>query len=181
MGRFFHGWRRKAGCIVLALATLLFVAWMRSLTTTDIVLPPATGNHYPILSTGGSLQFWMMRDSTIECDRWLSRPRRGTEWERRLNLLEGGPNRLVPWRYAIAGIAAGRVDSTVGGTRSTTYVVRVQYSSLILMLSLSSAYLIFRKPRLLQRLTASDIGDLNDQPIASSQRTSDITLLLQPR
>lgn len=47
---FFHGWRRKMGCVVLPGACLFMAAWMRSYATCDIL--EATGN--VVLASGYS-------------------------------------------------------------------------------------------------------------------------------
>ena len=49
MGAFFHGWRRKAGCITLAMALLLMALWLRSNLLFDQVL--LRGNLF--ISNGG--------------------------------------------------------------------------------------------------------------------------------
>lgn len=38
MSSFFHGWRRKAGCVTLVMALIVMTAWIRSLVVTDSVL-----------------------------------------------------------------------------------------------------------------------------------------------
>lgn len=44
MGDFFHGWRRKTGCVTLTMACMLVSLWMRSLHTLDLVSFP-TGQY----------------------------------------------------------------------------------------------------------------------------------------
>src|SRR5262249_54008008 len=40
MREFFRGWRRKAGCVVLAWACAFMGWWVRSVTVTDEFIPP---------------------------------------------------------------------------------------------------------------------------------------------
>ena len=37
MGDFFHGWRRKAGCVTLLMACVMMCGWVRSRTTCDFI------------------------------------------------------------------------------------------------------------------------------------------------
>lgn len=47
MSDFFHGWRRKAGCVLLVLACALLSGWLRSLVRVDVIRTP-----YCLLSSG---------------------------------------------------------------------------------------------------------------------------------
>jgi hypothetical protein len=40
MGEFFHGWRRKTGCLALVIACVLMVGWIRTYFITDWVRAP---------------------------------------------------------------------------------------------------------------------------------------------
>jgi hypothetical protein len=44
MGDFFHGWRRKAGCVTLVAAMIFMSGWIRSLTRFDVINCPLGNN-----------------------------------------------------------------------------------------------------------------------------------------
>ena len=44
MREFFHGWRRKVGCVTSLMALAFTAGWVRSCTSTDFVIIP-TGPH----------------------------------------------------------------------------------------------------------------------------------------
>ena len=68
MGEFFQGWRRKAGCLTLALACVLTVAWMRSRVVDDrLQLASQT-----LISSAGSIA-WLSDPSGDVID-WSSDP-----------------------------------------------------------------------------------------------------------
>ena len=50
MGDFFHGLRRKTGCVTLAIALMFMGAWVRSLRSFDEINCPL-GNEYAIAMT----------------------------------------------------------------------------------------------------------------------------------
>src|SRR5438309_1503746 len=58
MRAFFRGWRRKVGCVTLAMAVFLCAAWFRSLIVTDIFDKPAFGDHYFLQSGHGVVAFF---------------------------------------------------------------------------------------------------------------------------
>src|SRR5947209_2489025 len=37
MNNFFHGWRRRAGCVTLVMACVFMAGWVRSFKTADLV------------------------------------------------------------------------------------------------------------------------------------------------
>lgn len=51
MGAFFHGWRRKTGCVTLAVAMLLMALWIRS----DILFDQVALYGNLFISNGGCL------------------------------------------------------------------------------------------------------------------------------
>ena len=59
MGEFFKGWRRKAGLVMLAMACLLSLAWLRSYEKNDRIdgLIAARLVHGYFVSTNGDMNF----------------------------------------------------------------------------------------------------------------------------
>jgi hypothetical protein len=59
MREFFRGWRRKAGLVMLAMALVLFVAWMRSFANQEnVTVHRAPSWDYIVHSRDGRL-YWM--------------------------------------------------------------------------------------------------------------------------
>lgn len=55
MHTFFHGWRRKAGCVSLVVACVFVIAWMRSLFRADGVAEIGPQGSYTIYSSRGAV------------------------------------------------------------------------------------------------------------------------------
>ena len=128
MGEFFKGWRRKAGLVTLAMACLLMVGWMRSLVKCD-ALWFVVGNRQQMM--------WSM-DS---CIAWESDPVDSKEfWEMRTYDRSDSGYAALCWEVR------EEVDSPMW---------KVPYWSLILLLTLLSAWLIFAKPRKSKLATGS--------------------------
>ena len=114
MGGFFHGWRRKVGCITLLVACLLAGMWIRSNAAYDGIWLTIEGRRYMATSVGGRVGFWSQQSSVSHG--WISQ-------------------RLE------ADHAAGLSTMLLG------QAVVLPYWSLILPLTLFSAYLILWKPK----------------------------------
>jgi len=57
---FFHGWRRKAGCVLLVMAFAFTILWMRSMVVHDVVrLGEYNDCHYWVTSDDGELYVGM--------------------------------------------------------------------------------------------------------------------------
>jgi len=143
MREFFKGWRRKVGCIVLAMACVLAGAFARSLTRLDQIyfngaksnLVIASGDQKLILMIGG-------RFNSVYHDISGTRNR---IWQ-----LTWSDEELLPSRDPINWYQhpAFRVDfvSNVDGDKMAT----ISYLSIVLPLTLLSAILILwprRKPK----------------------------------
>ncbi len=143
MSEFFKGWRRKAGLVVLLLACALMGAFLRSAAKYDVVWLEMDGTQYRLWSGGSSVAFvwsdvplgevvagWVLSDLSeivgFDRDPWF-----GYE---------------VEWRWDGAGFHFGSgLYGGHGGSSVTSY--RVPYWSLVLPLTLLSAWLILIKPR----------------------------------
>ncbi len=58
MREFFHGWRRKAGCLALVMALILIGQWIRSRIVSDRMDVAWGGRQHAIISAGGSVYWW---------------------------------------------------------------------------------------------------------------------------
>jgi hypothetical protein len=120
MREFFHGWRRKIGCLALVMACIVSVLWVRSLLIEDVVVFFNGFRHQTVDSLNGDV-YW---DSQIE---WTFDPGWFTWFTYDLRdprLLEAS---LASWE---------------GGES-----MRIPYWSVAVPLTLLSAYLILWKPR----------------------------------
>ncbi|MEI8383777.1 MAG: hypothetical protein WCJ09_26925 [Planctomycetota bacterium] len=130
MGDFFHGWRRKAGCVTLVMACVVMAMWVRSHNMVDGITFSIGDRHHAI----GSMQHgiaWFGWD-LIHKDEWgfqshsvdelgfqsMSLSMIVEEWNRSAQKAEANPN---AWA--------------------------IRYWSIVLPLTLLSAYLILWKPR----------------------------------
>ncbi|HEY4261983.1 MAG TPA: hypothetical protein VGM98_17570 [Schlesneria sp.] len=63
MGTYFHGWRRKVGCVVLMMAMMTSVAWGRSFLVADVFLfSTSVGRWHIVTSELGEFQ-WLSSQS----------------------------------------------------------------------------------------------------------------------
>ena len=131
MTQFFHGWRRKAGCVTLALALAMLGAMIRSRTIADWCYIPVGQTEYEFISEDSQLKmiWWMQIEApafsigSLELGKAF--PTDGVEWE-------------------CMGIQMGHDTRDPG----LTYVFAFfPYLSLILPATLLSACLILWKPR----------------------------------
>ena len=143
MSTFFHGWRRKLGCVILAVACLLTVGWVRSMIVRDFVdlgrvfkLPMNRGLLSGIENDRGHIAF-MRTDLRPEKLRVKQTP-----FEVRGNL------RMNPAQAAEEGSEelAVLVDTEVTVMRVVTSpIFTVPYWSIVIPLTLISAWLLLRR------------------------------------
>lgn len=121
MKDFFHGWRRKGGVVTLVMASILMAVWIRSGVVIDAVKfspPPYDSIHY-LTSAGGSVQ-WMRRE------------------------FAGG--RIATFWYTER--LASRPDMNLNVDDNIGIAWTISYRSIVIPLTLLSAYLILWKPRI---------------------------------
>ncbi len=163
MGNFFHCWRRKTGCVTLAVALVLTCGWVRSFFVADIFLLTFPRTFYEVASDrfGISLykRTWVDPDIFLEWARFpqmqvqfhpgVSVPRRVTG---RLSM--HGPLSNVPaglrWEfcgfYFGKGPRPGKNGCIDPGHKNIVTKVIVPYWSVVLPLTVLSAYLLLMKP-----------------------------------
>lgn len=148
MRDFFHGWRRKIGCVTLVMALALMVFWMRSRVMYDFVglnLSQATYRFCTLGSCarfvkqtppdGGQLFDWRTGELTDIAGYGLDEngePEVLDEWEGE-----------VEWRCDVLDFHAGA--GHYSSKRVAVWVL--PYWSFVLPLTFLSGYLIFSKPR----------------------------------
>ena len=144
MGEFYHGWRRKIGCVTLVMACVVAAAWLRSFVVWDeVCLISTTGYMVQLCSDRGQLGF--EHESLSE---WEEPSALEVEWNSQKPAPDfalfgylNQPIESFEWRRNFAGISIGVYDF-----RHSAFCI-LPYWCIALPLSLLSAYLILRKPR----------------------------------
>lgn len=151
MGDFFKGWKRKAGLVTLAMALLVFAPWMRSARIADEFFLPGEGCIYSLRSGSGQL-FWMKNWNTDGSDLSV-----GITPLRNSYLIRPLPSGFIEapstyeWQYAWGGFDFYKRQYS---TQCNVGWV-IPYWSLVLPLTLLSAWLILVKARNEKRTQAS--------------------------
>lgn len=152
MKEFFHGWRRKAGLLTLFVACLFMAIWVRSLLVLDRFCLPQPDRM--ILTLDGACR-WLSYTPLADSDFTPGKPSR-FKWisselteEGRNNydaffMLSGGN---IHWRWHWGGFDFGAVSETIQMPPKRYEIRQIPYWSVVLPLTLLSAYLILWKPR----------------------------------
>ena len=136
MSDFFCGWRRKAGCVTLALALTLMALWLRSIHTKDVVkLISLDEWQSTLLSLEGSLVLNTFQGATHPpmdqgLPRWLAFRIDGSEMN--------SPELIWIWRWFGFGLISH-------SPHSTKWVI--PYWSIVLPLTTLSGSLLMSKSR----------------------------------
>ena len=151
MGEFFKGWRRKAGLVTLAMALVLMVAWMRSAIICDELMIPYRGSLHFIDSRNGRLEWTRLIPSPVRWGEydpykypiaWISFPVPG---ELDIEDLWAGCD--VEWKWELGGFEFVLEAIGESGDRNKRESWAIPYWSLVLPLTLLSAWLILVKAR----------------------------------
>ena len=134
MREFFKGWRRKAGCVALVIACTLTVAWIRSHNTVD-GLNISIGNRCHAIGSMRSGVAWFAWDSTSE--------QLKEEW----TVQSHSAYEMGFHRRSLAEIVELWIRSAKEMGQLNPRAWAAPYWSIVLPLSLLSAYLILWKPR----------------------------------
>ena len=122
MREFFHGWRRKAGCITLVMVCSLMGLWTRCLATRDSIG----------IVVGGGMYFVSSTDFGFECRRDFDPPP-----------VDGPP---IWWNF-IPPKPTQPLIFTYGDAEKIEPVRTVLHWPIVLPLGVLSVYLILWKPR----------------------------------
>jgi len=148
MGEFFRGWKRKNGVVTLLMALLLSIGWVRSIDRREMVFFPAGTSQMQFISSRGGFSSCRVTNKNtatnhfdIGSSGWLSvslpRPRATDD-----DLKEF----LQRWRIAGFGICTWRrKNSEPLEIRTCEWII--PYWSIVIPLTLLSAYLLLSKPR----------------------------------
>ena len=154
MREFFHGWRRKVGCVALVMACVLACVWLRSLITYDVIHQNVGERNYGISSCEGRLTLVWFSFATTEPFVWHSGDVSKIDYFFRAPE-PGEPKKpydplrewRVIWRWDWGGFHVGAGET--GDPNNLTQIVTAvfPYAALVIPLTLLSAYLILWKPR----------------------------------
>ncbi len=163
MGEFFHGWRRKLGCVTLVMACVFMGGWVRSQFTFDDLEVPFGNAACGVTSMGGGLDFYRLTtldqtsawssttyssgtEVTVDAD---GTPMETTPWS---------AQHQIEWRRDWAGFHFG--VSREGNRRDEDCMI--PYWSIVIPLTLISYWLLLPKPR---RSSQQDPGPTLDQNV----------------
>ena len=135
MREFFHGWRRKVGCVTLVMACALTIGWMRSVTKCDEVrIPVKNGVVVGMVSGASSVGIHWGIDNGL---------RYPEVWS--IEASESPGSCLMDLGWRVRGDLLGFGFVYIPGDRSSLWAV--PYILMVLPLAILSAYLILWKPR----------------------------------
>jgi hypothetical protein len=126
MREFFHGWRRKAGVASLVMACAVTSLWIRSQANLDVVWLRVLGQQFAVNTSPGQLLMFRLDTAHFDDVLWFSMETRSAE-----------------------GVAIIKSIDHLNGQHPEpgTHYLRIWYWSIVLPLTLLSAYLILWKPR----------------------------------
>ncbi|MDB5345600.1 MAG: hypothetical protein JWP89_3977 [Schlesneria sp.] len=136
MREFVRGWRRKVGCLTLAMACLLTAAWVRSFVLHDVVVIPIWNSYTYVVSVNGELALeptYLDRGGADPY--WVTLP-----YNSDITIFDFLQDD-IEWIWRGAGLA---ISKTSPG-HTTDFIIH--YAWLTLPLTLLSAYLILWKPK----------------------------------
>jgi len=130
---FFNGWRRKAGCVLLAMACTLTVIWFRGMIAPDQFSIPGSG----IVRSSNGLLVWS-RLSSQDVTKGLRR-----------DMTHGSTRTGWHWGQFYVGslIHQGYMHRGDTSFKSRYEVWQIPHWLIVLLLTLLSACLILWKPR----------------------------------
>ena len=133
MREFFKGWRRKAGVVTLVVACAAATGWVRSLRTMDeLTIPGNRATHY-LNSTDGTVGWWMRNDDPNVRFSFQTRRSDSNDWAIVLEQVH------ILWKFEWCGFGCGESH------RSRLRIWMIPYWSIVLPLTLLSAYLLLSK------------------------------------
>jgi len=143
MDKSLRGWKPNAGYVTLVVVFILIGGWMRSLISTDI-MQFSSGNHaFDDVTSVDQVLVWG-RNRTVEPQSVVTRPEwrsfEGASFDVFLDRLD----RECSWRWCGFGVGELKKDSSKPLSLSFW---SVPYWSIVLPLTLLSAYLLVSKPR----------------------------------
>jgi hypothetical protein len=157
MRQFFRGWKRKVGVVTLVVACLLMVGWVRSLENWESLHLTLLQGKTAVSSVEGRLvicrspvniHFGMFEWITLSTASVFG-PGNGSlrpvDASTLFNVHQGNGNEFL-WRWQFFGFDCGVIVPGSDSTLRIRYIF-VPYWSVVVPLTLLSAYLLFSEPR----------------------------------
>lgn len=148
MREFFKGWRRKAGCILLFVACLPTVLWVRSLLLDEGVVDIGTDGRYSISSAAGEIRIHCLIGKRYSLDfprfRWYS-------------IRLEADRSSVRWGFRRFGFGSGETTGHFGIDRWQVWTI--PYRSLVTPLTVVAALLLCPRRNCPPRVLVASIGD----------------------
>ena len=163
MGEFFKGWRRKAGCVTLMMACVLLFGWARSTGQCDEIFWTFNQSRHDVDSLDNCICINRQTpapDPSFMQSGWVSaklsevggyRPedRNNEGTFPRFDPMKRYDNSMskIRWRWDWIGFHAGVADNDDRAVISRIETYMIPYWSIVVPLTLLSAYLLLSKPR----------------------------------
>jgi hypothetical protein len=159
MREVFRGWKRKLGVVTLAMACGFIIGWVRSLSVMDVLqIGSGSRTMEHCVSTNGSLIWGRFR--TEDPNSVIVFPIWGTSGSSTIEAFLEHANLRCNWRSFGFGRGDLNIDS-LDRSRHTFWMI--PYWSIILPLTVLSAFLLLTKPRQsIPRKTADSIPKTTD-------------------
>ena len=145
MREFFSGWRRKIGVLTLVMACVLMAGWVKSILAIDIAVIPFQANSAVTVFSedqlfGVQYQFEPLGLHRTTRLSWVSH---ATAHHISKNLF---PDARLTWHYRIRGFGCAEyLEIRENGSRLIFWLI--PYWSIVLPLTLFSAFLLLSKPK----------------------------------
>ena len=151
MHTFFHGWRRKTGCVTLALGCVMLCGWARSCANIDSIQIPVTKRSRMTFGSANrviGVSYETLDDPKENVFEFWSNPEAGSIDEAlsmdgimpSQRVIDGEEDEMK-WLVRYAGFLFGESDY-LPDFGSKIGFAAVPYWSAVLLLTLASAYLI---------------------------------------
>lgn len=155
---FFHGLRRKIGVITLVMACVLAAAWVRSLSTYDLIGLPKVRNGIPcVLSTQQLLTLMVERPvGHTSSYSWFLGSEKTSDFNWIILPVNKSPltDTEISWSCRSCGFGHGKRTNVTSEHPDGQFSVNVDFTfltipywSIVIPLTLLSAYLLLSKPR----------------------------------
>lgn len=142
MREFFHGWRRKTGCVTLVMACAAMGMWIRSRVVGDSLTIPA--NHSVIgLSSLRERVIWQRLWYSDGIDLAAQKTFRHHSWK--LTSPESDP-REIDYDWHIEFLGFNFYSGTIKPDSLSSHLWSIPYGAITIPLTMLSAYLILWKP-----------------------------------
>ena len=146
MHTFYRGWRRKLGCVALVMACAFTAGWVRSRTANDYVIMPTNSAGYFVGSDSLGL-CWIKSENLDYPEVWYELYGPGvslefnTPYQRPID--HNAETTCSQW----LGFQAIQINSNILRVRDRKVKLVLPYWSVVLPLTLLSAYLLLSRPR----------------------------------